>query len=103
MKESDLQSKVKREYKDMGGVCYNIMQASETGVPDLIGFIPKLIKPEDVGMTIGVFVASEVKNPNGGGDRRDEQVYQVDKIGRKHGIAGFVESMQDFWNLVQKI
>lgn len=63
------------------------------GVSDLIGIIPYTVRPEDVGRTIGVFVALEVKKPKGA--VRKAQAPFLQTINRLGGIGAVVRSPED--------
>lgn len=63
------------------------------GVSDLIGIIPYTIRPEDVGRTIGVFAALEVKKPKGA--LRKAQGPFLHMVNRMGGIAAVVRSPED--------
>jgi hypothetical protein len=63
------------------------------GVSDLIGIIPYTVRPEDVGRTIGVFAALEVKRPKGA--VRKAQGPFLRTINRLGGIGAVVRSSED--------
>ena len=70
-----------------------IVKVGVEGVSDLIGIIPYTIRPEDVGRTIGVFAALEVKKPKGAVRKAQGPfLHMVNRIG---GIAAVVRSPED--------
>lgn len=69
----------------------------EKGVSDLIGITPHTITQEDVGKTIGVFTALEIKKPKGQTqkDRRENQGNYLRLINRLGGLGAIVKSPED--------
>lgn len=63
------------------------------GSSDLIGFKPVTVTPDMVGKTVAVFVAVEVKTPNG--KATPEQVNFVNRVKEHGGIAGIARSVDD--------
>lgn len=63
------------------------------GSSDLIGIKPIVIKPDDVGKTIGVFCAFEVKTEKGNLD--DDQKDFINTIKRLGGITDVLRSISD--------
>ena len=64
---------------------------------DLIGPLPRLIKPHHVGETWGVFAAIECKPPDWSGPSSDHELAQARFIGlvlAAGGIASFVNSKE---------
>lgn len=74
------------------------VKIGEVGVSDLIGVTGYVVKPEDVGRTIGVFTAMEVKTATG--RVRDEQSGFVARVLKLGGIAGIVRSPEDAEKLI---
>lgn len=74
----------------------------EPGVSDLIGIVPHVVTQEDVGRTIGVMVAMEMKTEKGKTqkDRREKQGNFLRRINALGGIAGVVRSVEDMRDLV---
>lgn len=64
------------------------------GVSDLIGIIPYTVRPEDVGRTIGVFAALEVKKPKGSKFMTGQRPF-LRTINRLGGIGAVVRSPED--------
>lgn len=75
-----------------------IVHIGEKGVSDLIGIIPHTVRPEDVGRTVGVFTALEVKQS--GGRVRKEQGPFLRRINALGGIAAVVRSAEDAEDVV---
>ena len=69
----------------------------EKGVSDLIGITPHTITQEDVGKTIGVFTALEIKKPKGQTqkERRENQGNYLRLINRLGGLGAIVKSPED--------
>lgn len=70
------------------------VKVGEEGVSDLIGLIPHTITAEDVGKTVGIFTAWEMKKPGGRTEKEREKkqgnfMRRVNALG---GIAGIVLS-----------
>lgn len=68
------------------------------GASDLIGIVPHVVTAEDVGKTIGVFCAIEVKNEGRDTTDKDRKVKQAAfrKVVRGYGgIAGVAKSVPD--------
>lgn len=74
------------------------VKIGEPGVSDLIGVVSHVIRPEDVGKTVGVFVAMETKKE--GRDttakaRRESQGAFIARVRALGGIAGIVRSEEE--------
>lgn len=65
----------------------------EKGVSDLIGMTPYVVKPEDVGRTIAVFTALEVKTAKGA--IRKEQAPFLRMVNSHGGLGAIVRSAED--------
>lgn len=63
------------------------------GTSDLIGLAARVIRPEDVGKTVGVFLAIEVKTE--GSAIRPEQNQFIERIRQLGGIAGIARSPEE--------
>jgi hypothetical protein len=71
----------------------SFVHIGEKGVSDLIGMTPYTIKPEDVGRTVAVFTALEVKTAKGA--IRKEQAPFLRMVNRIGGIGAIVRSPED--------
>lgn len=60
------------------------------GSADVIGITPMVIKPEHVGMTVGVFTAVEVKTATGRPSK--EQTQFINHVRAHGGIAGIART-----------
>lgn len=60
---------------------------------DLIGIAPRVITQEDVGRTVGLFVALEVKRPDG--RRLEPQAAFLDLINSLGGYGQFITGVED--------
>lgn len=72
----------------------SMVKVGVEGVSDLIGIIPYTIRPEDVGRTIGVFAALEVKKPKGSKFQSAQRPF-LRTINRLGGIGAVVRSPED--------
>lgn len=70
------------------------------GSPDLVGWLPVVIRPEHVGKKIAIFVGLEVKTPTG--RVRDDQKSFLSVLDADGGICGIVRSEEDALNLIDK-
>lgn len=76
----------------------NPVKIGVVGASDLIGIVPHVVQPEDVGKTIGVFCAIEVKNEGRDTTGKDRKVKQAAfrKVVRGWGgIAGIARSVAE--------
>lgn len=67
---------------------------------DLVGITYRVIRPEDVGLTVGVFTSVEVKREGWqytGTDREQAQNAWLHLIKQYGGIAGFATGPGDIW------
>lgn len=89
MKEADIQSKIKKYVKAMGGYCVKVVAATEAGASDLVCCVK------------GRYVAFEVKRP---GEKptmlQIEKIAQVRKAG---GIAEHVDSVEEAVEILMNI
>ena len=68
------------------------------GSSDLIGFTSKTITADDVGKTVAIFTAIEVKTPTG--KVSPQQKAFIDVVNRSGGIGGVVRSVDDATSLL---
>jgi hypothetical protein len=81
------------------------VKIGEPGVSDLIGVVSHVIRPEDVGKTVGVFVAMETKKEGRdttSKERRESQGNFLARVRALGGIAGIVRSEEEALALVEK-
>ena len=71
----------------------SFVHIGEKGVSDLIGMTPYVVKQEDVGRTIAVFTALEVKTAKGRAS--ETQTVWLDAVKRAGGIAIVARSPED--------
>lgn len=71
-----------------------------TGTSDLIGLVSHVVTPEDVGRTVGVFLAIEVKTEIG--RLRTEQEAFLSQVSRMGGVGGIARSDDDAISLISK-
>ena len=69
------------------------------GGPDMLGIKTMTITPDMVGKRIGVFLATEIKDPLKG-RLTVEQIEVLDMLRQRGAIAGVVTSVEDFIKLV---
>lgn len=69
-----------------------------TGTSDLIGLVEHIVRPEDVGRKVGVFVAMEVKTEKGA--LRPEQRNFLLRVTELGGLAAVVRSVEDAQNVL---
>ena len=72
----------------------NPIHLGDKGVSDLIGITPHTVTQEDVGRTIGVFTALEIKKPKGS-RTADHQGTYLRLINRLGGLGAIVKSPED--------
>jgi hypothetical protein len=79
------------------------VKIGEPVVSDLIGVTPHVIRQEDVGKTVGVFVAMETKKPKDGTSkkRKRSQGNFIQIVKSLGGSAGIVRSVDDAKNLIK--
>jgi hypothetical protein len=71
------------------------------GTSDLIGLVEHVVRPEDVGRKVGLFLAIEVKTSTGRGS--DEQKLFLKSVVRRGGIGGIARSAAEAESLVTKL
>lgn len=79
----------------MNGVKFGLC----VGSSDLIGFTSKTITADDVGKTVAVFTAIEIKTPKG--RVSEPQKKFIEMIKRFGGIAGICRSIDDAKSLLE--
>ena len=79
------------------------VKIGEPGVSDLIGITPHVIRQEDVGKTVGVFVAMETKQvkDSTAKKRKASQGNFLRIVKSLGGIAGIVRSTDDAKSLIE--
>lgn len=77
-----------------------MVHIGEKGVSDLIGIVPHVIRKEDVGHTVGVFVALEAKQA--GGRVRKEQGPFLRMVNSLGGLGAVVRSAEDAADVVDR-
>lgn len=73
-----------------------------TGVSDLIGITPYKIQPQDVGRTVGIFTALEVKKPKDGRVRSEQNAF-LRTVNRLGGLGAVVKSADDAERVVTEM
>jgi hypothetical protein len=81
----------------IGGLSFGLC----VGSSDLIGFTSKTITLDDVGKTIAVFTAIEVKTPTG--KVSPQQTAFIEVVNRSGGIGAIVRSIDDATNLLNDL
>ena len=71
-----------------------------TGTSDLIGLVSHVVTPADVGRTVGIFLAIEVKTEIG--RLRVEQEAFLSQVSRMGGVGGIARSDEDAISLISK-
>lgn len=69
------------------------------GSSDLIGWTEYVVQPEDVGRTIGVFTAVEVKTAKGRATCKQKSF--IDAVRRAGGIAGIARSPEEAISILE--
>ena len=91
MKESDVQKKVIDYLHSLGAWTVKVIQGNKTGVPDVLACVPmdkeQVLKMFETRDKVGVFVAPEIKNPNGKGLTSALQKRNIKQINRAGGLA----------------
>lgn len=70
---------------------------------DLIGATRYVVKPQDVGRTLGVLTAIEVKKPGWRGPTDDHEKAQSNFLGTVEGLGGFATFAQSVDDYVHKV
>jgi hypothetical protein len=75
----------------------SVVHIGEKGVSDLIGITPHVVTQEDVGKTVGIFTALEIKKPKGqtAAHRRESQGNYLRLVNRLGGLGAIVKSPED--------
>ena len=71
------------------------------GSSDLIGIVPHIVTPDDVGRVLGLFLAVESKAPKGRAS--DAQRNFVEHIQRCGGLAGVARSVDEALAVMRRI
>lgn len=71
-----------------------------TGTSDLIGLVSHVVTPEDVGRTVGIFLAIEVKTEIG--RAREGQEAFLTRVAELGGVGGIARSDDDAISLISK-
>ncbi len=87
--EATVKAAIKRVLAKMHAWWFMPVQTGygKTGVPDILACVPYVVLPEDVGKTIGVMVAIEVKAPGKLGNVTPLQQKELDSINAAGGLA----------------
>jgi hypothetical protein len=107
MKEGNIQNSIRLAISKMGGAIalrnhtgtFQTLQGQwvhaglGTGTSDLVGLVEHVIRPEDVGKKVGVFLALEVKTETG--RLRPEQKAFLSRVAELGGLAAVVRSPED--------
>lgn len=107
MKETNVQNAIRLEISKHGGAIalrnhtgtFKTVQGAwvqaglGTGTSDLIGLVEHVVRPEDVGRKVGLFLALEVKTDVG--RLRPEQVAFLARVSELGGLAAVVRSPED--------
>lgn len=80
------------------------VKVGEPGVSDLIGIVPHVVTQEDVGRTIGVFVALETKQVKDTTSkaRKESQGNFLRVVNTFGGLGAIVRSVEDVESVVNK-
>jgi len=105
MLESNPQKKVIAHLHSLGAWTVKVIQGNKGGVSDIIACVPmtkeqvlKLFDKQDV---VGIFVAPEIKNPNGKGVTSALQKRNIKQINRAGGIsASDITSVDNMIDLI---
>lgn len=104
MKESDIQKKCINYLHSLGAWTVKVIQGNKSGIPDILACVPTVITEDMVGKTIGVFVAPEIKNPNGKGVTSALQKRNIKQINRAGGkSASDIISVDNLKDLLNKL
>lgn len=81
-----------------------MIKIGEPGVSDLIGITPHVITAEDVGRTVGVFVALETKQVKDTTSkaRKESQGNFLRRVNALGGLGAIVRSVEDAESVVNK-
>lgn len=109
MSESSIQRAIRVRLSQLKCICLryqvgvfytaqgSVVHVGEKGVSDLISITPHTITQEDVGRTVGIFTALEVKDPRGSTakGRRETQGNFLRAVNRLGGLGAIVKSPED--------
>jgi len=103
--EGKVKAQTVRSYKKLWPTCWHYKPPGGAfgvaGVPDHIFCVPYVVRPEDVGKTIGRFVAIEDKAEKG--KLTKMQVVQIDAINAAGGLAFVVRGVESCKKLFEKL
>jgi len=109
MSESTIQRAIRVRLSELRCICLryqvgtfftmqgSVVHIGEKGVSDLISITPHTITQEDVGRTVGIFTALEVKKPKGSTakERKENQGNFLKAVNRLGGLGAIVKSPED--------
>lgn len=80
------------------------VKIGEPGVSDLIGIMPHVVTQEDVGRTVGVFVALETKQAKDSTakSRKESQGNFLRRVNALGGLGAIVRSVDDAEDVIEK-
>jgi len=101
--EGKVKAAVKQLLKTVGIWSYMPVQngMGVVGIPDLICCRPYVVKPEDVGRTLGLFVAIETKAPGKRGNTTPNQDARISEIRDAYGLAVVVDDVQQVKEILE--
>lgn len=86
-------------------VRYGLGSEAKLASSDWIGIRPTLITPEMVGQVLGVFTAVEMKAEGWHFNKNDKHLLQqkhfIDIVNQNGGLAGFAQSVDDFYRIIR--
>ena len=106
--EGETKKAVKKVFKELSPVVYQIMPATgyggSVGIPDHIACLPVVITPEMVGQTFGAFIGVESKRPKeDGGKLHGLQPLNLAQIIAAGGFAQVVYSKEGAQELKRQL
>ncbi len=99
MTEQKKQKRIRDFIKAIGGWSAKVIQASDSGCPDILACVPVEVTPDMVGKKIGVFVAPEVKKKEGL-EGSELQELRIEEINNAKGIAGVCVEPADLSEMI---
>ena len=86
-------------------VRYGLGSEAKLASSDWVGIRPVLITPEMVGSVLGVFTAVEMKAEGWKYSANDKHLLQqkqfIDVVNSNGGMAGFAQSVDDFYKIIK--